>query len=428
MRGEQRDRWDRTSAASEEEFMASADDPRISRGRFLAGAAGAGGLIVGAGLGYAGAQAFEDDEPDADAEAALPDGKDEANFVVHSTDPFNIETKREVFGASALTAASTLFIRQNLTLPDESVLGDRDAWTVSVEGVAEPRELTVDELKRIGVTEVATVVQCSGNGRGYFEHDPSGSPWEVGAAGNVVWTGVLVAALAEELGGPVSGARFMTGTGGEELPSGVSEREAVVERSVPIEKGLEDCILAWAMNGEPVPLAHGGPLRMIVPGYFAINSVKFLKKLAFAEQESDADIMVSSYRMRPIGEDSDPSQPTCWEHNVKSFVTSPGHEAEVDAGPVRIVGVAYSGGAVERVEVSTDDGQSWQQAEFYGTDLGPYAWRRFTYVFDAEPGTYTIASRATDRAGNTQPEERMENESGYQHNGWRDPAVTVTVG
>jgi hypothetical protein len=91
------------------------------------------------------------------------------------------------------------------------------------------------------------------------------------------------------------------------------------------------------------------------------------------------------------------------------------------------VGVAYSGGAVERVEVSTDGGQTWQQADFYGTDLGPYAWRRFTYAFDAEPGTYTIASRATDAAGNTQPEERAENEAGYQHNGWRDPAVTVTV-
>lgn len=410
--------------------MASADDPRITRGRFLTGAAaGAGGLIVGAGLGYAGAQALDDDDTDEEdgGQAALPSGKDEANFIVHSSDPFNIETKREVLGASALTSAATLFIRQNHVLPDESILDDPDAWTVSVEGTSEPRELTVRELKNIGVGEVATVVQCSGNGRGYFEHDPSGSPWEVGAAGNVVWTGVPVSAIAEELGGPASGAKFLTGTGGEELPPDVPEREAVVERSVPIEKGLEDCILAWAMNGEPVPLAHGGPLRLIVPGYFAINSVKFLKKLAFTEQESDADIMVGSYRIRPIGEDSDPSQPTCWEHNVKSFVTSPGNESAVDAGPVRVVGVAYSGGAVERVEVSTDGGQTWQQADFYGTDLGPYAWRRFTYAFDAEPGTYTIASRATDAAGNTQPEERAENEAGYQHNGWRDPAVTVTV-
>lgn len=410
--------------------MADRDEARISRGRFLAAGAGAGGLLIGGGLGYAGAQAFEDDDEPAGGSnggAALPDGKDEADFVVHSTEPFNIETRREVLGASTLTAASVLFIRQNLPLPDESVLDDRDGWSVSVEGVAEPRELTVAELKRIGVTEVATVVQCSGNGRGYFEHDPSGSPWEVGAAGNVVWTGVPVAALAEALGGPVAGARFMTGTGGEELPADVPEREAVVERSVPIEKALDDCILAWAMNGEPVPLAHGGPLRMIVPGYFAINSVKFLKRLTFAEQESDADIMVSSYRIRPIGEDSDPSQPTCWEHNVKSFVTSPGNETEVPAGQVRIVGVAYSGRGVDGVEVSTDDGQSWQRAELYGADLGPYAWRRFTSVFDAEPGTYTIASRATDGAGVTQPEARLENEAGYLHNGWRDPAVTVTV-
>jgi DMSO/TMAO reductase YedYZ molybdopterin-dependent catalytic subunit len=425
--------------------MADGDESRIDRGQFLAGAAGVGGLVIGAGLGYAGARALDDDdepetapdgaetgagETDTGAAAAseeVPEGKTAENFIVHETEPFNIETKREVLGASTLTAASSLFIRQNHPLPDESFVEDRDGWTVSVEGVAQPREVTVAELKQIGITEVATVVQCSGNGRGFFEHDPSGSPWQVGAAGNVVWTGVSVAALAEELGGAVAGARFLTGTGGEEIPADVPEREAVVERSVPIEKAMEDCLLAWEMNGEPVPLAHGGPLRMVVPGYFAINSVKFLKRLAFTEQESDADIMVSSYRMRPIGEDSDPSQPTCWEHNVKSFVTLPAHEAQVPAGPVRVVGVAYGNEPVERVEVSTDGGQSWNEAEFYGADLGRYAWRRFTYVFEAEPGSYTIASRATDAAGNTQPEQRDENEAGYQHNGWRDPAVTVEV-
>ncbi|HSL65061.1 MAG TPA: c-type cytochrome, partial [Gaiellaceae bacterium] len=142
--------------------------------------------------------------------------------------------------------------------------------------------------------------------------------------------------------------------------------------------------------------------------------VKFLKRLAFTEQESDADIMVSSYRMRPIGEDSDPSQPTCWEHNVKSFVTLPANEAQVPVGPVRVVGVADGNEPVERVEVSTDGGQSWNEAEFYGADLGRYAWRRFTYVFEAEPGSYPIASRATDAAGNTQPEQRDENEAGWK--------------
>lgn len=417
--------------------MADVDDAsRMNRGRFLAGAAGAGGLLVGAGLGYAGARALEDDEeaaPEAaetGAEATaeeLPPDKAAENFIVHETAPLNIETKREVLGAATLTAAPLLFIRQNHPLPDESIVADRDAWTVSVEGVAQPRELTVGELKRIGVAEVAMVLQCSGNGRGYFGHDPSGSPWEVGAAGNVVWTGVPVSALAEELGGPVSAARFVTGTGGEEIPADVPEREAVVERSVPLEKAMTDAILAWEMNGEPVPLSHGGPLRLIVPGYFGINSVKFLKKLAFTERESDADIMVSSYRIRPIGEESDPSQPTCWEHNVKSYITSPTHGADIPAGRVRVVGVAFSGREVRRVEVSTDGGESWNRAAFYGPDLGSFAWRRFTYVFDAEPGSYTIASRATDAAGNTQPEPRLENEAGYAHNGWRDPAVTVEV-
>ena len=418
------------------------EEPRertaVDRRSFLAGAIGAGGgLILGGAGGFAIAQAVDDDDTDdTDAanggegapgdEAALPSGKSEEDFVVHGTSPYTLETRRDRFGASALTAAPLVFVRQNLELPDESILDDRDGWTVEIEGVAEPQSLTVADLRSMGVATEASVLQCSGNGRGFFEHDASGSQWEVGAAANIIWTGVPVSVVAEELGGPVDGARFLTATGGDPLPPDVDEREAIVERSVPIEKGLRDCLLAWEMNGQPTPLAHGGPLRLIVPGYYGINNVKFVERLAFTEEETDAAIMRTGYRVRPIGESGAPDQPTMWEMNVKSFVTEPLESAP--AGRVRVLGVAFAGeSGVQAVEVSTDGGSTWNEAELYGPDLGPAAWRRFEYAFDAEPGEYVIASRATDAAGGTQPEERVENERGYAHNGWRDHAVTVEV-
>lgn len=400
----------------------------VDRRSFLAGALGAGGgLVLGGAGGYAIAQAVDDDEAANGAEeAALPSGKSEDDFVVHGTSPYTIETRRDRFGASVLTAAPLVFIRQNLELPDESILDDRDAWEVEIEGVADARSLTVRELRAMGVATEASVLQCSGNGRGFFEHDASGSQWEVGASANVLWTGVPVSVVADELGGPAPSARFITATGGDPLPADVPEREAVVERSVPIEKGLRDCLLAWEMNGQPTPLAHGGPLRLVVPGYYGINNVKFVGRLAFTDEESDADIMRTGYRVRPIGVSGSPDQPTMWEMNVKSFVTEP--IDAVAAGRVHVLGVAFAGeSGVGRVEVSTDGGESWNEAELYGPDLGPAAWRRFAYEFQAEAGEYMLASRATDTNGDTQPEQRLENERGYAHNGWRDHAVRVEV-
>src|SRR5690606_29352712 len=134
-----------------------------------------------------------------------------------------------------------------------------------------------------------------------------------------------------------------TATGGEQLPEGVDPLTVVVERSIPLEKGMEDALLAWQMNGEPLPLVHGGPLRLIVPGYFGVNNVKFVKRLAFTPEETQASIQRSSYRVRPIGESGNPSQPTMWEMPVKSWVNHPAGEQSVRAGRVIIDGVAFGG-------------------------------------------------------------------------------------
>ena len=280
----------------------------------------------------------------------------------------------------------------------------------------------------MGIETTAMVLQCSGNGRGFFPSKPSGTPWQVGAAGCVLWSGAPVRVVAEALGGVVDGMRFMTATGGEKLPDGIDPKSVVVERSVPAE-AMVDALLAWEMNGVPIPLAHGGPLRLIVPGYKGINNVKYVKRLAFTAQETDARIMSHGYRMSPLGAKGDPSQPSVQEMSVKSWINSPAPDhGAIAAGTVQIHGVAFGGlNAVARVEVSMDGGKTWQEARFIGPDLGRYAWRQFVLEARLTAGSHSLASRATDAAGNVQPEQRFENAGGYNNTSWMDHSVKVTV-
>src|SRR5690606_17327806 len=344
-------------------------------------------------------------------------------MIVHSSE--TLETKREFFGTSGITPEDMLYVRNNVPAPDESIVANRDAWEIEIEGVRNPGKKTLADLKKLGLESVAMVLQCSGNGRRVHKQQASGTPWTVGAAGNVIRSGVPVREVVKAMGGLADGRNFITGTGGEQLPANIDPKTIMVERSVPI-AALEDALLAWEINGKPISLAHGGPLRLVLPGYYGVNNVKYIKKLAFTEKESDATIQRTGYRVRPPGQKGAPDQPSMWEMSVKSWITHP--LKETDQGPVLIYGVAFGGNkSVKSVAVTTDGGQTWQEARFVGPDLGKYAWRTFVLAADLKPGTHIIASRATDVAGNTQPEEFEENERGYGHNGWRAHAVAVTV-
>ena len=281
--------------------------------------------------------------------------KDPNSLIVHTNT--TIETRRSAFGTSIVTPDAQLYIRNNLPAPDASIVADRDAWEVSIEGVRNPRKLTVRDLKAMGLETVAMVLQCSGNGRGYFPSKPSGTPWQVGAAGCVLWSGVPLRVVVEALGGMTSGMKFITGTGGEKLPEGLDPKSVIVERSVPV-AAMADAMLAWEMNGVPISLAHGGPLRLIVPGYTGVNNVKYVKRLAFTAQESDARIMSHGYRISPPGAKGDPSQPSVQEMTVKSWINGPGTDGKpLTAGTVQIHGVAFGGmHAVAKVDVSVDGG------------------------------------------------------------------------
>ena len=396
----------------------------LPRRRLLAGSASA---LAAAGLASFQSQAM--------AQAAAPAAKPLPGYasfknadavIVHSST--TIETKRSAFGSSVVTPTNQLYVRNNLPSPPETIVADREAWAVQIEGVKKPKTLTVRELKAMGLDTVTMVLQCSGNGRAFFPSKPSGTPWTVGAAGCVVWSGVPVRDVVKALGGVADGMVYMTGTGGEVLPAGIDAKSVIVERSVPL-AAMEDALLAWEMNGEPVPLAHGGPLRLIVPGYTGVNNIKYVKQLAFTAKESEAHIMSHGYRISPPGSKGDPSQPSVQEMSVKSWINSPipedGNQA---AGMVQIQGVAFGGmNAVKGVEVSIDGGKTWKQARLVGPDMGKYAWRQFVLQAELPKGTHQLASRATDVKGNVQPETRGENQSGYNNTSWADHAVTVTV-
>ena len=345
-------------------------------------------------------------------------------LIVHSDK--GIETHRSAIGESLITPNSNIYIRNNMPTMTDTQIGDRKKWKVKIEGVKNPKTFTLAELQKLGHTTMATILQCSGNGRGFFKHKPRGSQWKTGAAACIFWTGVSMKTVVDACGGINSDAVYMTSAGVDHEPTGLDPNKAMIERSVP-KKLFKDAMLAWEMNGVPVPNAHGGPLRMITPGYFGINNVKHLGKVAFTNSESSVKYMKKSYRISPIGKKGS-QYPSCWKMPVKSWITRPTNETgTVKAGKVQIVGVAMGGTKkVRSVKVSIDGGSSWKRAKFIGPDLGKFAWRQFVLETTLTAGKYNIASLASN-GSDQQPELRMENRRGYAHNGWRDHSVQITV-
>ena len=357
----------------------------------------------------------------------LPDfinWKDRSALIVHSNK--GIETHRSAIGESLITPNRNVYIRNNMPTMTDDQIGNRKNWKVSIEGVKNPKTFTLAQLQKLGHTTMATILQCSGNGRGFFKHKPRGSQWKTGAAACIFWTGVPMKTVVDACGGISGDSVYMTSEGVDHVPTGLDPKKAMIARSVP-KKVYKDAMLAWEMNGVPVPNAHGGPLRMITPGYFGINNVKHLGKVAFTSQESSVKYMKKSYRISPIGKKGS-QYPSCWEMPVKSWITRPTDETgTVKAGKVQIVGVAMGGTRkVKSVKVSVDGGSSWKKAKFIGPDLGKYAWRQFVFETTLSSGKYNIASLASN-GKDKQPELRMENRRGYAHNGWKDHSVNITV-
>ncbi len=347
--------------------------------------------------------------------AAAHEIRKDNRLIVRSPNPLDLETPPELLD-SWITPNELFFVRSHLYTPEVNP----STWRLVVEGdVERPLSLTLDDLKGFERVTEAVTMECAGNGRAFHQPRVAGVQWRKGAVGTARWTGVRLADVLKKVGLKPN-ARHVVFDGADQGMGKVPD----FARSVPIEKCLHPAtLLAYEMNGEPLPLQHGFPLRGIVPGWEGAAWVKWLTRLTVQEREGDGFFMTNAYRYpkRPVapGEAVDPADMQVLASlDVKSLITAPRTLTWVMPGEaVEIRGAAWAGEAeVARVEVSTDGGKTWMEAELTN-ERAPFAWRRFRRPWRPMASRrYEILSRATDTRGRTQPEVARWNPSGYLWN------------
>ena len=302
---------------------------------------------------------------------------------------------------------------------------DAGAWRLVVDGlVARPLELTLDDLRAREAVTMAVTMECAGNGRAQLEPHVVSQPWLAEAVGTAEWTGIPVAALLAEAG-LADGALEVVFTG---LDRGVEGGvEQLYERSLSL-ADAGPALLAYDCNGEPLPPQHGFPLRLVVPGWYGMTSVKWLQRITVVSEPFEGYQMVTGYRMRR--HEDDPGTPVT-RIEPRSLMVPPGipdfmtRRRFLRPGPVRLEGRAWSGwGPVERVEVSVDGGASWTPAQL-GDPPGPSAWAPWWLDWDAPAGEHELCTRATDATGRSQPDASPWNVGGYANNAVQRVQLTV---
>jgi DMSO/TMAO reductase YedYZ molybdopterin-dependent catalytic subunit len=330
---------------------------------------------------------------------------------------------------SFLTPNHRFFVRSHFGPPAPELIAEAN-WTLRVGGMVErPQAFTLRDLKQLEPVTITAVLQCSGNGRAFHRPKVPGVQWERGAVGNAEWTGVRLRDVLTK-GGIKEGAQHVQLQGADRP---VVASVPLFIRSIPLAKALHpDTILAYEMNGRPLPLLHGAPLRAITPGWMADSCIKWLTEITVQGEEAKGYYMQTAYRVpiKPVEAGTTPTVPSIPVEAmvVKSLIAGPQDGETVRIGPVTIQGVAWSGEAkVVKVEVSVDDGKTWEPARLVGEELS-YAWRRWQWVWKAgTAGPATILCRATDSRGDTQPATTPWNPSGFLWNGWDRVTVTVTA-
>jgi len=354
--------------------------------------------------------------------------KETASLTVRVTNPLDAETPVREF-TSFLTPLSRFFVRSHFGPPPPAAVSEAN-WKLLVGGLVErSREFTLKDLRQMESMTITAVVQCSGNGRAHHCPKVPGVQWDRGAVGNAQWTGVRLRDVLARVGVVASGKHVQFQ--GADRP--VVASVPLFVRSIPLEKALHpDTILAYEMNGRPLPLLHGAPLRVITPGWMADSCTKWLTEIIVQADEAKGYYMQTAYRVpitpvEPGAFASGPSMPV-EAMVVKSLIAAPQEGDRVGPGPVTIQGVAWGGEAqVVKVEVSLDEGRTWEVARLVGENQ-PYVWRQWQFIWKAEAvGTFTILCRATDAHGDVQPATSTWNPSGFLWNGWDHVTVTVTV-
>jgi DMSO/TMAO reductase YedYZ molybdopterin-dependent catalytic subunit len=345
----------------------------------------------------------------------------EGKMRIMSEKPLNSETPTKYL-RSWITPNSMFFKRNQGEIMKEPIsLLD---WELTIEGeVDKPLRFNFDHIIRMPKAIVANTLECSGNGRSLLQDKAAGNPWTIGGVGNAIWGGVWLKDLFNKTG--LSEKAEHVAFEGLDKPLGASGTKFI--RSIPLEKAMSSTLLAYEMNGEPLPLEHGYPLRALALGWTGANCVKWLHKITVLDHPFEGFYMDKVYRVFQKGEEPN-SGKMVTRLNAKSIITQPLPDEKLRLGPITILGAAYAGEAdIERVEVSVDNGSTWNLATFIGPHE-PFAWRQWQYILEVkERGDYTIMARATDSEGQRQPMHARWNVLGYGNNGIKEHAVTIHV-
>jgi DMSO/TMAO reductase YedYZ molybdopterin-dependent catalytic subunit len=296
--------------------------------------------------------------------------------------------------------------------------------------VRAPLALTMDELRARPAVSMPVVMECAGSGRAHLAPRPVSAPWHDEAIGCSEWTGTPLRGVLEEAGLLDDAVEVLFAGCDRGLDQGV---EQDYERSLPVEEALrDDVLLAYAMNGQPMPPSHGFPLRLVVPDWYGMASVKWLRSITAIAEPFEGVQQTVLYRYRRS--EDEPGTPVT-RKRPRALMAPPGipeflsRVRHVRAGPTPVTGRAWSGdGPVRRVEFSADGGRTWADARLED-QLGPHGWTGWSYQWEAaEPGDYELCVRATGASGETQPlaAEDLWNRGGYGINAVQRVAVRVT--
>lgn len=361
--------------------------------------------------------------------ATLP-GKVGLRRLTHR--PPNYETPIEYF-RSTLTPNEAFFVRyHHAVIP--SVKAEDYRLEIGGPAVERPLALSLNELRDgFPLIELVAVCQCSGNRRGLFDPPVPGLQWGHGAMGNARWRGVRLADVLARAGLKSSAVEIAFDAFDAPPLDGTPD----FIKSLPMTKALHpDTLLAFEMNGAPLPEMNGFPLRLVVPGWTATYWIKHLNKITALESPEKSFWMASAYRMPrstfplvsrfPSQESADRAPVT--EIAINSLITSMESDGTLIAGKSALSGIAWDSGlGIDRVEMSLDGGASWRRCEL-GEDLGPYSFRPWRAEWPAmPPGRYEVWVRASNRVGQTQVDKPIPNPSGYQHNAFHRVPVRVSA-
>jgi DMSO/TMAO reductase YedYZ molybdopterin-dependent catalytic subunit len=351
-------------------------------------------------------------------------------LIKHWNSPNFLETPLQELGKSWITPNDLFFVLSHTPMTISAV--EAGQWQMAVRGLAEnPQQFPIRNIldpSQFQQSEFPAYLQCCGNGRRFFKPERNDLPWGHGAIGNAVWGGIRLAELLNAVR-PRSNVKYITFVGKD----GLLDQQKPYVKSIPIAKAMEPhTILATRMNGSALPVMHGGPVRLIVPGWGGTYSVKWLTDVIIEERPWTGFWMEQAYRVpiRPMTPESSVSLSDTkpfTEFSVNSMITQPGDRDLVTTVPTQVQGFAWAGETeVESVKVSTDEGQTWYPATLQPRHIR-YAWKQWGFAWHPKPGSYTLMARARDATGNLQPMRQDNwNPGGYGWNAVHSIQVNVT--